>query len=109
MREPYDEIAKELQDYQGMYGILDNIIEEYKVEDQLMEEFNITGKDLGQGSLVRYNLAVSIINGAIAGDEKAIHVMEELLELSQGEHREELLALGKIVDRCKNGNHDSHT
>ena len=51
---------------------------------------------------------MDIIDGAIAGDEKAIHVMEELLELSQGEHREELLALGKIVDRYKNCNHDSH-
>jgi hypothetical protein len=109
VREPYDKIAKELRDYQGMYGILDRIIEEYRVEDRLMEEFNITGKDLSPGSLVRYNLAVSIINGAIAGDEKTIHVMEELLELSQGEHREELLALGKIVDRYKNCNHDSHT
>ncbi len=109
VRKPYDKIAKELRDYQGMYRILDSIIEEYKVEDRLMEEFNITGKDLGQVSLVRYNLAVDIIDGAIAGDEKAIHVMEELLELSQGEHREELLALGKIVDRYKNCNHDSHT
>jgi hypothetical protein len=109
VREPYDKIAKELRDYQEMYGILDDIIKEYKVEDRLIEEINITGKTQGQGSLVRYNLAVDIIDGAIAGDEKAIHVMEELLELSQGEHREELLALGKIVDRYKNCNHDSHT
>jgi hypothetical protein len=91
-----------------MYGILDSIIEEYKTEDRLMEELKISGKDLGKGSLVRYNLAVNIIDGAIAGDEKAIHVMEDLLELSQGEHKEELLALGKIVDRYKNCNHDSH-
>jgi hypothetical protein len=52
--------------------------QEYKLEERLMEEFNITGKDLGQGSLVRYNLAVDIIDGIIAGEEKAIHVMKEL-------------------------------
>jgi hypothetical protein len=109
VREPYDKIAIELQDYQEMYGILDSIIEEYKVEDRLMEEFNITRKDLGRVSLVRYNLAVEIIDGAIAGDEKAIHVMEELFELSQGEHRKELLVLKTIVDRYKNCNHDSYT
>jgi hypothetical protein len=53
--------------------------------------------------------ALDIIDGAVAGAEKAADVIEELLKLSQGEHREELLAVGKIVDKYKKGNHDSHT
>lgn len=100
-REPYGEITQELKDYQGMYGILVDILEEYNVVDRLMEELDFTGEDQDQDYLVRYNLAVNIIDGAVAGDENAINVMEELLQLSQGEHREELLAVGKIVDKYK--------
>ncbi len=58
---------------------------------------------------MRYNLAVDIIDGAVAGDEKAADVIEELFQLSQGESREELLVVGKIVDKYKIGNQDSHT
>jgi hypothetical protein len=42
---------------------------------------------------------VNIIDGTVEGDERAISVMEELLQLSQGEHKEELLAVGKIVKK----------
>lgn len=53
--------------------------------------------------------AVNIIDRAVTGDKKAADVVEELFLLSREENREELLALGKIVDRYKNCNHDSHT
>jgi hypothetical protein len=64
-----------------------------------MEELDFTGEDQDPDYLVRYNLAVNIIDGAVAGDENPINVMEGLWQLSQGEHREELLAVGKIVDK----------
>jgi hypothetical protein len=109
VRKPYGEITQELMDYQQMYGILDRIIEEYEIAENLMEELNITGEDLSLDSLARYNLAVNIIDGVVAGDKRAINVMEDLLQLTKGEHKKELLALGKIVDKYKNDNHDSQT
>ena len=108
VREPYREITQELWDYQKVYGILESIIDELKMADRLMEELDITCETLGSDSLMRYNLAVAIIDGAIAGDEKAADVIEELFQLSQGKFRKELLAMGKIVDKYKKGNHDSH-
>jgi hypothetical protein len=72
-----------------------------RVVDRLIEELDFTGEDQDPDYLVRYNLAVNIIDGAVAGDENPINVMEGLLQLSQGEHKEELLAVGKIVDKYK--------
>lgn len=92
-----------------MYGILESVIDEFKMANRLMEELGLTAKNIGRGPLMRYNLAVDIIDGAVAGDEKAADVIEELFQLSQGESREELLVVGKIVDKYKIGNHDSHT
>ncbi len=44
---------------------------------------------------------MAIIDGAVAGDEKASDIIEELFQLTQGESKEELLAVGKIVDKYK--------
>ena len=101
VREPYGEITRELWDYQRAYGILESIIDEYEVADRLMEKLDITGETLGSDSLMRYNLAGAIIDRAVAGDEKASDVIEELFQISQGESKEELLAVGKIVDKYK--------
>jgi len=109
VREPYGEITRELWDYQRVYGILECIIDEYKVADRFMEELGLTAKNIGRDPLIRYNLAVAIIDGAVAGDEKASDIIEELFQISQGDSREELLVVGKIVDKYKKSNHDSHT
>ena len=108
LREPYGEITRKLWDYQMAYGILEGIIEENKVTDRLMGELGITGENIGSDSLARYNLAVDIIDGAVAGDEKAIDIIGELFQLSQGEFREELLTVGKIVEKYRKCNHDLH-
>lgn len=106
IRKPYGEITQELMDYQLAYGTLDAIIEEYELLEQLVEKMDITIEDLGSDSLACYNLAVIIIDGAIEGDEGALRVFDDLLLLSQGEHEEELRAVGNIVNKYKNGNHD---
>ena len=101
VREPYGEITRELWDYQRAYGILESIIDENKVADRLMEKLDITCETLGSDSLMRYNLAVAIIDRAVVGDEKASDIIEELFQISQGESKEELLAVGNIFDKYK--------
>jgi len=109
VRAPYGEITRELWDYQKAYGILDLILEEYKLSEQLLEEFEIRDTDLGPDSLKIYNLAVYIIDEAVEGNEKAINDIEKILHISQGDYKKELLEVKKIIDKYRTNKEDEPT